>query len=148
MSHTDYIANPPRGFKITAHTENCPVAAMENSGSRLYAVQFHPEVVHTPFGTQLLRNFVMDICGCTGSWKMSSYVETTVKELREKIGDGKVLLGLSGGVDSSVAAALLAKATPGPFRRRGFLCSSSPARKSNRKAANLRLCGPRTSSKR
>ena len=110
MSHTDYIANPPRGFKITAHTENCPVAAMENSGSRLYAVQFHPEVVHTPFGTQLLRNFVMDICGCTGSWKMSSYVETTVKELREKIGDGKVLLGLSGGVDSSVAAALLSKA--------------------------------------
>ena len=63
MSHTDYIANPPRGFKITAHTENCPVAAMENPGSRLYAVQFHPEVVHTPFGTQLLRNFVMDICG-------------------------------------------------------------------------------------
>ena len=110
MSHTDYIANPPRGFKITAHTENCPVAAMENPGSRLYAVQFHPEVVHTPFGTQLLRNFVMDICGCSGSWKMSSYVETTVKELREKIGDGKVLLGLSGGVDSSVAAALLSKA--------------------------------------
>ena len=110
MSHTDYIADPPRGFKITAHTENCPVAAMENSGSRLYAVQFHPEVVHTPFGTQLLRNFVMDVCGCTGSWKMSSYVETTVKELREKIGDGKVLLGLSGGVDSSVAAALLSKA--------------------------------------
>ena len=110
MSHTDYIANPPRGFKITAHTGNCPVAAMENSGSRRYAVQFHPEVVHTPFGTQLLRNFVIDICGCSGSWKMSSYVETTVKELREKIGDGKVLLGLSGGVDSSVAAALLSKA--------------------------------------
>ena len=110
MSHTDYIADPPEGFKITAHTDNCPVAAMENAGSRLYAVQFHPEVVHTPFGTQLLKNFVMDICGCTGSWKMSSYVDTTVKELREKIGDGKVLLGLSGGVDSSVAAALLAKA--------------------------------------
>ena len=110
MSHTDYIADPPEGFKITAHTDNCPVAAMENAGSRLYAVQSHPEVVHTPFGTQLLKNFVMDICGCTGSWKMSSYVDTTVKELREKIGDGKVLLGLSGGVDSSVAAALLAKA--------------------------------------
>ena len=110
MSHTDYIADPPRGFKITAHTDNCPVAAMEDSGSRLYAVQFHPEVVHTPFGTQLLRNFVIDICGCSGSWKMSSYVESTVKELREKIGDGKVLLGLSGGVDSSVAAVLLSKA--------------------------------------
>ena len=110
MSHTDYIAQPPRGFKITAHTEHCPVAAMEYSGSRLYAVQFHPEVVHTPFGTQLLRNFVIDICGCGGSWKMSSYVETTIEELRKKIGDGKVLLGLSGGVDSSVAAALLSKA--------------------------------------
>ena len=110
MSHTDYIADPPEGFRTTAHTDNCPVAAMENSDCGLYAVQFHPEVVHTPFGTQLLKNFVMDICGCTGSWKMSSYVDTTVKELREKIGDGKVLLGLSGGVDSSVAAALLAKA--------------------------------------
>ena len=110
MSHTDYIAGLPRGFRITAHTDNCPAAAMENSGSRLYAVQFHPEVVHTPFGTQLIRNFVIDICGCTGSWKMSSYVDATVKELRDKIGDGKVLLGLSGGVDSSVAAALLAKA--------------------------------------
>ena len=110
MSHTDYIAAPPREFKVTAHTDNCPVAAMESAGRRLYAVQFHPEVVHTPFGTQLLRNFVTEICGCTGSWKMSSYVETTVKELREKIGGGKVLLGLSGGVDSSVAAALLARA--------------------------------------
>ncbi|HAB94239.1 MAG TPA: GMP synthase (glutamine-hydrolyzing) [Lachnospiraceae bacterium] len=110
MSHTDYIAKPPRGFKVTAHTDNCPVAAMESAGRKLYAVQFHPEVVHTPFGTQLLKNFVMEVCGCTGSWRMSSYVETTVKELREKIGDGKVLLGLSGGVDSSVAAALLAKA--------------------------------------
>ncbi len=110
MSHTDYIAVPPRGFKVTAHTDHCPVAAMELSGSRLYAVQFHPEVVHTPFGKQLLRNFVMDVCGCSGSWKMSSFVETTVSELRERIGDGKVLLGLSGGVDSSVAAALLSRA--------------------------------------
>ncbi|MDO5456204.1 MAG: glutamine-hydrolyzing GMP synthase [Eubacteriales bacterium] len=110
MSHTDYIAAPPRGFRITAHTQKCPVAAMEEAGSRLYAVQFHPEVVHTPFGSRLLRNFVMGICGCTGTWKMSSYVETTVNELRERIGDGKVLLGLSGGVDSSVAAALLSRA--------------------------------------
>ena len=110
MSHTDFIAKPPRGFKVIAHTDNCPVAAMEFAGSRLYAVQFHPEVVHTPFGTQLLRNFVTDICGCSGSWKMSSYVESTIEELRKKIGDGKVLLGLSGGVDSSVAAALLSKA--------------------------------------
>ena len=110
MSHTDYISAVPRGFRVTAHTDNCPAAAMENAGSRLYAVQFHPEVVHTPFGTQLLRNFVLDICGCEGSWEMSSYVTTTVQELRGKIGSGKVLLGLSGGVDSSVAAALLAKA--------------------------------------
>ena len=110
MSHTDYIAAVPAGFKITAHTANCPAAAMENPGRGLYAVQFHPEVVHTPQGFEMLRHFVIDICGCSGSWKMSSYVESTVKELRARIGDGKVLLGLSGGVDSSVAAALLSKA--------------------------------------
>ena len=110
MSHTDYIAETPAGFEVTAHTAHCPVAAMENAAGGLYAVQFHPEVVHTPFGTQLLRNFVFEVCGCAGTWEMSSYVESTVKELRERIGDGKVLLGLSGGVDSSVAAALLSRA--------------------------------------
>lgn len=110
MSHTDYIAQAPEGFRVTAHTENCPVAGMEDPSRGLYAVQFHPEVVHTPEGKKILRNFVIDICGCHGTWKMDSFVDTTVKELREKIGDNRVLLGLSGGVDSSVAAALLSRA--------------------------------------
>ena len=110
MSHTDYIASVPEGFHATAHTENCPVAAMEDPARKLYAVQFHPEVVHTTEGMKMLRHFIMDVCGCSGDWVMSSFVEETVKTLREKIGDGKVLLGLSGGVDSSVAAALLSRA--------------------------------------
>jgi GMP synthase (glutamine-hydrolysing) len=110
MSHTDYIASVPEGFHVTAHTENCPVAAMEDPARKLYAVQFHPEVVHTTEGMKMLRHFIIDVCGCSGDWVMSSFVEETVKALREKIGDGKVLLGLSGGVDSSVAAALLSRA--------------------------------------
>jgi len=110
MSHTDYIAKEPEGFHVTAHTANCPVAAMECPEKKLYAVQFHPEVVHTVEGMKMLHHFVIDICGCKGDWVMSSFVEDTVKQLREKIGDGKVLLGLSGGVDSSVAAALLSRA--------------------------------------
>ena len=110
MSHTDYIADLPEGFSVTAHTDHCPVAAMEDPGRRLYAVQFHPEVVHTPEGTKMLRSFVLDVCGCKGDWEMSSFAERTIEELREKIGDRHVLLGLSGGVDSTVAAALLSRA--------------------------------------
>ncbi len=110
MSHTDYIAQIPDGFRITAHTANCPVAAMENPERKLYAVQFHPEVEHTPEGKKMLRGFVMDVCGCKGDWEMASFAERTIRELREKIGDDHVLLGLSGGVDSTVAAALLSKA--------------------------------------
>ncbi len=110
MSHTDYIAEAPAGFKVTAHTDVCPVAGMEDTERNLYAVQFHPEVVHTEEGTKLFHNFIYDICKCAGDWKMDSFVETTVKELREKIGDGKVLCALSGGVDSSVCAVLLSKA--------------------------------------
>lgn len=110
MSHTDYIAQVPEGFHITAHTADCPVAAMEDPERQLYAVQFHPEVEHTEEGMKILRNFVRSICGCSGSWEMASFAEDTIRALREKIGDGKVLLGLSGGVDSSVAAALLARA--------------------------------------
>lgn len=110
MSHTDYIASIPEGFHITAHTANCPVAAMENKEKKLYAVQFHPEVVHTPEGIKLFNDFVYDVCGCDGSWKMDSFAESTIKQLREKIGDGKVLCALSGGVDSSVCAVLLSKA--------------------------------------
>ena len=110
MSHTDYIAEAPAGFKITAHTPVCPVAAMEMPERKLYATQFHPEVMHTQEGQKMLANFVYKVCGCKGDWKMDSFVENTIKELREKIGSGKVLCALSGGVDSSVAAVLLSKA--------------------------------------
>ena len=110
MSHTDYIAEAPEGFRITAHTENCPVAAMENVSRRLYAVQFHPEVMHTNNGTAMLRNFVYHVCGCSGDWKMADFVETSIRQIREKVGNGRALCALSGGVDSSVAAVLMSKA--------------------------------------
>ncbi|MFR5915088.1 MAG: glutamine amidotransferase-related protein [Blautia wexlerae] len=95
------------GFEITAHTADCPVAAAENAEAGLYAIQFHPEVLHTAEGTKMLSNFVLGVCGCAGDWKMDAFVENTIKEIREKVGDGKVLLALSGGVDSSVAAGLV-----------------------------------------
>ena len=110
MSHTDYIEKAPEGFTITAHTPVCPVAAMECEAKNLYAVQFHPEVMHTQEGMKMLSNFVYNVCGCVGDWKMDSFVETTIKQIREKVGNGKVLCALSGGVDSSVAAVLLSKA--------------------------------------
>ncbi|MBQ9366078.1 MAG: glutamine-hydrolyzing GMP synthase [Schwartzia sp.] len=110
MSHTDYIAAIPGGFRVTARTENCPVAAMEDKEKKLYATQFHPEVMHTEHGAMMIKNFVREICGCAGDWQMESFIETTVKNLREKIKDGKALCALSGGVDSSVAAVLLSKA--------------------------------------
>lgn len=110
MSHTDYIAEAPEGFKVTGTTKNCPVAAMENKNRKLYAVQFHPEVMHTQEGKKMLHNFLFDVCECKGNWKMDSFVDDTIQELRSKIGNGKVLCALSGGVDSSVAAVLLAKA--------------------------------------
>ncbi len=110
MSHFDYISKMAPGFEVIAHTDNCPVAACQNTEANLYAIQFHPEVLHTQNGTAMLYNFVRGICGCAGTWRMDAFVESTVKALREKIGDGKVLLALSGGVDSSVAAGLLSKA--------------------------------------
>lgn len=110
MSHTDYISKAPDGFKITAHSADCPVAAMANEDKKLYAMQFHPEVQHTVEGTQMLKNFLFDVCKCNGNWQMSSFVTTTIENLRKKIGDKKVLCGLSGGVDSSVAAVLIHKA--------------------------------------
>lgn len=110
MSHTDYISKAPEGFQITASTPVCPVAAMECPERKLYATQFHPEVMHTQEGKKMLSNFVYEVCGCTGTWRMDSFVETTIAQLREKICSGKVLCALSGGVDSSVAAVLLAKA--------------------------------------
>lgn len=110
MSHTDYIEKAPDDFKVVAHTPVCPVAAMECPERGLYAVQFHPEVMHTVEGMKMLSNFVYKVCNCTGDWKMDSFVESTVLQLREKVGKGKVLCALSGGVDSSVAAVLLSKA--------------------------------------
>ena len=110
MSHFDYISKVAPGFTISAHTADCPVAAAENADKGLYAIQYHPEVLHTVEGTKMLSNFVLNVCGCVGDWKMDAFVENTVKEIREKVGDGRVLLALSGGVDSSVAAGLLSKA--------------------------------------
>lgn len=110
MSHTDYISQVPQGFAVTASTPVCPVAAMENAADRLYAVQFHPEVLHTREGSKMLHNFVYEICHCAGDWRMDSFVETTVAQLKAKIGTGRALCALSGGVDSSVAAVLMSKA--------------------------------------
>lgn len=113
MSHFDYIASMAPGFKTIATTENCPVAAAEWEEKGLYAIQFHPEVLHTVEGNKMLYNFVREICGCKGDWRMDSFVEENVKAIREKVGNGKVLCALSGGVDSSVAAVLLSRAVGG-----------------------------------
>ena len=98
MSHTDYISELPAGFRATAHTQHCPVAAMENKEQKLYAVQFHPEVNHTQFGVRMIDNFLKKVCGCTGDWTMGNFCKATVQSLRNQIGsDGRVLLALSGG---------------------------------------------------
>ncbi len=110
MSHTDRIDKLPEGFEVSARTDKCPVAAMENAAEKIYAIQPHPEVTHSQFGNQILKNFLYEICHCAGEWKMDSFIEDTVKALRERIGDKKVILGLSGGVDSSVAAGLISRA--------------------------------------
>ena len=110
MSHFDYISKTAPGFSISAHTADCPVAAAENRDKKLFAIQFHPEVLHTQEGTKMFHNFVRGVCGCAGTWRMDSFVENTIRDIREKVGDGKVLLALSGGVDSSVAAGLLSRA--------------------------------------
>lgn len=107
MSHTDYIENVPEGFNVTATTQHCPTASMENVAKNLYAVQFHPEVQHTPFGNALLRNFIYDVCGCKGTWTMSNFAEKEINKIKEEVGDKKVLCALSGGVDSSVAAVMV-----------------------------------------
>ncbi|MBE5900369.1 MAG: glutamine-hydrolyzing GMP synthase [Lachnospiraceae bacterium] len=110
MSHTDYIECAPEGFAVTGQSPVCPVAAMENEKDKIYAVQFHPEVMHSVQGQTMLYNFVRNICGCAGDWKMDSFVERTIEEIRAKVGNGKALCALSGGVDSSVAAVLMSKA--------------------------------------
>ena len=110
MSHFDYISKIAPGFVTTSHTADCPTASAENKEKNLYAIQFHPEVLHTEEGTKMLSNFVMKVCKCSGDWRMDSFVEESIKKIREKVGDGKVLCALSGGVDSSVAAVMLSKA--------------------------------------
>lgn len=110
MSHTDYISKLPDGFKASAYSDSCPAAAIENEDKKLYGIQFHPEVNHTENGVAMLRNFLYNVCGFTGDWSMENYVKTAIADIRAKVGDKKVLLALSGGVDSSVAAALLSKA--------------------------------------
>ncbi len=110
MSHRDYISEVPSGFSVTATTAACPVAAMSCPNKMLYGVQFHPEVNHTENGNLMLKSFLYNVCKCKGEWKMESFINTAVAQLKEQIGDKGVVLGLSGGVDSSVAAALLSKA--------------------------------------
>lgn len=110
MSHTNYISRTAPGFEVTAHTAVCPCAACQNVERKLYCVQFHPEVSHTIEGQTILGNFVLGICGCSGSWKMNSFVDDSIAAIRAKVGSGRVLCALSGGVDSSVAAVLLSKA--------------------------------------
>ena len=112
MSHTDYVSEAPAGFEVLADTEAgpCPVAAFGDEKRNIYGVQFHPEVVHTEYGNQVLKNFLYEVCGASGDWTMSGFVQEQVKKLKEKIGDKKVLCAMSGGVDSAVAATLIHKA--------------------------------------
>ena len=110
MSHTYQVTELPGGFETIASTDSCPVAAMANEERRLYGVQFHPEVTHTKNGMSILRHFLFDVCGCAGDWEMGSYAQQAIQQIRETVGEDTVLLGLSGGVDSAVAAALLSKA--------------------------------------
>ena len=110
MSHGDRVAELPQGFKASAESGNCPYAAIRNEEKRFYAIQFHPEVVHTQHGSQILGNFLFKICGCRADWKLSNWIDETVEKLREQVGEEEVVLGLSGGVDSSVVAVLLHRA--------------------------------------
>lgn len=110
MSHTYHVDTPPEGFEITASSANCPAGAFENKIKNQYGVQFHPEVNHTPEGTKILRNFLYNICGAKGDWKMSTYVDDMIKKIRDQVGDKQVLCAMSGGVDSSVAAVMIHKA--------------------------------------
>ena len=110
MSHGDFIEIPPEGFRTIASTENCPCAAMCVERRKIYGVQFHPEVTHTAYGKQILHNFIFNICGCKAEWRMDNFIETSVERYRKRLAGKKVLLALSGGVDSSVAAVLMHKA--------------------------------------
>ncbi|MDR0935818.1 MAG: glutamine-hydrolyzing GMP synthase [Oscillospiraceae bacterium] len=116
MSHGDCVTSLPEGFSVTGFTENCPIAAFENPAAKLYGMQFHPETAHTEGGTELIADFLFNICGCKPDYDLDDVIETQCAEIRRIVGKSKVLLGLSGGVDSSVCAALLAKAIPGQAR--------------------------------
>ena len=110
MSHTDFVSKLPDGFEVTARTENCPCAALADERRRIYGVQFHPEVTHTEYGKQVLRNFIFGVCGCAGDWKMESFIDSTVEKYKKELSGKRILCALSGGVDSSVAAALMHRA--------------------------------------
>jgi len=110
MSHGDVLKSPPRGFRLVAQTYHTPVAAMENTRRKLYAVQFHPEVTHTPWGVELLRNFAYDVCGANGTWRMASFIEAAVNGIREKVASAQILCGISGGIDSLTTAVLAQQA--------------------------------------
>jgi GMP synthase (glutamine-hydrolysing) len=130
MSHGDRVDAPPPGFEILGRTESTPVAAMGNDARRLYGVQFHPEVTHTPRGSDILRNYLYRICGCAGEWTMGNFLEAAVEEIRAQVGEERVVCGLSGGVDSSVAAALVHRAIGDQltciFVNHGFLRQGEP----------------------
>ena len=115
MSHVDYVAEMPNGFTNIAHTGDCPIAAMMNTEKNLYAMQYHPEVNHSEKGVDMLKNFLSEVCGCSESWPMANYAKTAIESIRQQVGDGQVLLALSGGVESSVAAPLLSKANGSPL---------------------------------
>ncbi|MBE3585698.1 glutamine-hydrolyzing GMP synthase [Desulfofundulus thermocisternus] len=110
MSHGDRVEAPPPGFEVIARTEQAPVAAMANRKRKLYAVQFHPEVIHTPRGQDILRHFLYGVCGCQGNWTMGSFIEESIREIRARVGDRRAICAISGGVDSSVAAVLVHRA--------------------------------------
>ena len=110
MSHFDSIVRAPEGFRVTARTAEAPVAALEHAARRIHGVQFHPEVVHTPGGQELIERFLFDVCGCRPTWTMASIIETQVEAVRDQVGGGRAICGLSGGVDSAVAAALVHRA--------------------------------------
>ncbi|MBP2641205.1 MAG: guaA 2 [Firmicutes bacterium] len=130
MSHGDRIDSPPPGFIVTAHTDSTPVAAMADEERQIFGVQFHPEVVHTPEGMKILRNFLFAICKCHGDWNMGSFVDSAIQKIKEQVGDKRVLCGLSGGIDSSVAAVLVHKAVGDQltcvFVNHGFLRKGEP----------------------